>query len=56
MAYRIEKSQRIQDKVETIYYQGNTSWTTTFEKRKIYAYKKDATADLYHFGGVIVSE
>ena len=56
MAYRIEKSEKIQDQVETIYYQGDHRWSTVFEERKIYQYKKDATADLYGFGGTIVSE
>lgn len=56
MAYHIEKSEKIQDQVETIYYRGEHRWSTVFEERKIYRYKKDATADLYGFGGIIVSE
>jgi len=56
MTYRIEKSEKIQDKVDTIYYQGEHRWTTVFDERKVYQYKKDATADLYSFGGTVVSE
>lgn len=56
MPYRIEKSQQIQDKVNTIYYEGGHHWTTIFEDRKKYTRKADATADLYDFGGDIVSE
>ena len=56
MPYRIEKSEKIQDRVDTIYYQGEHRWTTIFDERKVYQYKKDATADLYDFGGTVVSE
>jgi hypothetical protein len=56
MAYRIEKTQQIQDKVETIYYEGEHRWTTVFDDRKVYQYKKDATAELYGFGGTIITE
>jgi hypothetical protein len=56
MAYRIEKSEKIQDEEKTIFYQGDYRWTTIFEDRKTYQYKKDATADLYGFGGIVVSD
>jgi hypothetical protein len=56
MTYHIEKSQQIQDKTDTIFYEGDHRWSTVFEERKIYQYKKDATSDLYGFGGTVVSE
>jgi hypothetical protein len=56
MAYYIEKTQQIQDKTDTIFYEGNYSWTTVFENRKTYKYKKDATEDLYGFGGNVISD
>jgi len=54
--YHIEKPQQIQDKVDTIYYEGNYKWTTVFESRKKYTSKASATADLYDFGGTVVTE
>ena len=54
--YHIEKSQQIQDKVDTIYYEGDHHWTTIFGDRKKYTRKADATADLYDFGGTVVTE
>jgi len=56
MAYRIEKNQKIQSNEQKIYYKGNFEWSAIFEERRVYKYKKDATADLYGFGGIIVSE
>jgi len=56
MAYHITKTQKIQDTVNTIYYQGSCSWTTVYEDRKVYALKRDATADLYEFGGKVVKD
>jgi len=56
MAYYISKTQKIQDTINTIYYQGSHSWTTVYEDRKVYRLKRDATADLYEFGGKVVSE
>ena len=55
MAYFIKKVQSIQKQSKTIYYQGNYNWSTNFDDRKIYQYKKDATADLYDFGGSVVT-
>ena len=54
--YHIEKSQQIQDKTDMIYYEGDHHWTTIFGDRKKYTRKADATADLYSFGGTVVSE
>jgi hypothetical protein len=54
--YRIEKEQQIQDRVDKIYYEGEQRWTTVFENRKKYTRKADATADLYGFGGTVVTE
>jgi hypothetical protein len=56
MAYHIEKSQQIQDKTDTIFYEGNHSWTTVFVNRKTYINETDATADLYGFGGIVVTD
>ena len=56
MAYHIEKSQQIQDRTDTIFYEGDHRWTTVFDDRKTYKYKKDATADLYGFGGIVVTD
>jgi hypothetical protein len=56
MAYHIEKTQQIQDRTDTIFYEGDHCWTTVFDDRKTYKYKKDATADLYGFGGIVVSD
>jgi hypothetical protein len=54
--YHIEKEQNIQGQVNKIYYEGEYRWTTVFEDRKIYPTEADATADLYDFGGTVVSE
>lgn len=53
--YHIEKSQQIQNNVETIYYQDTNRWTTVFEDRKKYTRKADATKEL-SFDGIIVTE
>lgn len=54
--YHIEKEQDIQGQVDKIYYEGEHRWTTVFEDRKTYTSKSSATADLYDFGGTIVTE
>jgi hypothetical protein len=54
--YHIKKEQQIQDKVDTIYYEGDHHWTTIFNDRKKYTSKASATSDLYDFGGTIVTE
>jgi hypothetical protein len=54
--YHIEKTQQIQDRTETIYYQDLHRWTTEFNDRKTYTKKADATADLYGFGGTVITE
>ena len=51
----IEKTQTIQDKTKTIYYEGNYHWTTVFDGRKTYSGKADVTADLYGFGGTVIT-
>jgi len=56
MPYHIKRDKDIQGRVETIYYKGDYCWSTSLEDRKIYHYKKDATAALYQFGGDIISE
>jgi hypothetical protein len=54
--YHIEKEQNIQDKTEMIYYEGSHRWTTEYSDRKTYTTKADATADLYDFGGTVITE
>ncbi len=54
--YHIEKEQNIQGQVDKIFYEGEYRWTTIFNDRKKYTRKADATADLYDFGGIIVTE
>lgn len=56
MPYHIKLDKNIQGRVETIYYKGDYCWSTSFGDRKVYRYKKEATADLYQFGGDVVSE
>lgn len=52
--YYIKKEQKIQDKTQTIYYQGDMSWTTNFDDKKLFNLKKEATAELYNFGGKVI--
>lgn len=54
--YHIEKTQQIQDKTEKIFYEGSYRWTTEYPDRKKYTRKADATADLYSFGGTVITE
>lgn len=54
--YHIEKTQQIQDKTEKIYYENLHRWTTEYPDRKTYTSKADATADLYGFGGTVITE
>ncbi len=56
MVYHIQKLEDIQGQLKEIYYEGEYRWTTVFEDRKIYPTEEDATADLYDFGGTVVSE
>ena len=54
--YHIEKEQNIQDKIEMIFYEGSYHWTTEYPNRKTYTRKAAATADLYDFGGTVITE
>ena len=54
--YHIGKEQNIQDKTEMIYYEGEHHWTTEYPDRKTYTKKAAATADLYGFGGTVITE
>ena len=54
MAYFIKKVQSIQGNQQIIYYQGDKRWSTNFNDRKLYSLKKDATTELYEFGGSVV--
>jgi len=51
-----QKNQQIQDKVDTIFYEGDFRWTNVFGERKKYTSKSSATADLYGFGGTVITE
>lgn len=54
--YHIQNVQELNGKPKTIYYQGDNSWTTEHEHRKLYDRKKDATAELYDFGGKVIKD
>jgi hypothetical protein len=54
--YRIQKTENIQGQLKEIYYEGEHRWTTEYPDRKTYTRKADATADLYGFGGTVITE
>ncbi len=54
--YHIAKTQTIQGTEKTVYFQGNNSWTTEFADRKKWTNKTKAKAELYSFGGAVVTE
>jgi hypothetical protein len=39
-----------------VYYQGDNTWTTEHDHRKIYTKKADATQELYDFGGKVIRD
>jgi len=54
--YHIQSKQELNTGLRVIYYQGDNTWTTEHEHRKIYGKKKDATTELYDFGGEVVKD
>ena len=54
--YHIAKEQNIQGTTKTIYYQGDKQWTTELSSRKTWTNKSKATAELYSFGGTVITE
>ena len=54
--YHIAKNHSIQGIGSTVYYQGENSWTTVYADRKKWTNKSKATAELYSFGGAVVTE
>jgi hypothetical protein len=54
--YHIQNIQELNSGSKSIYYQGDNCWTTEHEHRKLYDRKKDATAELYDFGGKVIKD
>lgn len=54
--YHIQNLQELNSGSKVIYYQGDNTWTTEHEHRKLYNKKGDATAELYDFGGKVVKD
>lgn len=54
--YHIEKEQIIQNQNKEIFYEGNHTWTTEYQNRKVYNTQEEATTELYEFGGEVVSD
>ena len=54
--YYIQHTQQLNGISKVVYYQGDNCWTTEHEHRKLYSKKKDATAELYDFGGSVVKD
>ena len=54
--YRIQKKENIQGQTKEIYYEGNHTWTTEYQNRKVYNTQEEATTDLYEFGGEVVTD
>ena len=54
--YHIAKTQTIQGTDKTVYFQGNNAWTTEFADRKKWTNKTKANAELYSFGGAVITE
>jgi hypothetical protein len=54
--YRIQKSENIQGQLKEILYEGNHTWTTEYQNRKVYETQEEATTELYEFGGEVVTD
>ena len=54
--YHIAKTQTIQGTDKIVYFQGNSAWTTQFVDRKTWTNKTKAKAELYSFGGTVITE
>lgn len=56
MPFHIKKEGSIIDPSVTIYYKGNQSWSDNYDERIVYATEDEATAELYRYGGTVISE
>ena len=56
MPFHIKKEGSIIDPTLNIYYKGDRSWSDNYDERKVYATEEEATAELYRYGGTVVSE
>jgi len=56
MPFHIKKEGSIIDPSLNIYYTGDKSWSDKFDERKQYDTEEEATAELYRYGGTIISE
>ena len=45
MPFIIEKKQKIQGQVKSLYYKGNFTWTTVFGQRRLYETREEAEKD-----------
>ena len=54
--YHIQSTQELNTGSKVIYYQGDNTWTTEHEHRKLYNKKAEATAELYDFGGKVIKD
>ena len=45
MPFIIEKKQKIQGQVKSLYYKGNYTWTTVFGQRRLYETREEAEKD-----------
>jgi hypothetical protein len=56
MPFHIKKEGSIVDPSVVIYYKGNQSWSDNYDERKQYDTEEEATAELYRYGGTVISE
>lgn len=56
MPFHIKKEGSIIDSSLNIYYKGDQSWSDQYDERKQYGTEEEATAELYRYGGTVVSE
>ena len=56
MPFHIKKEGSILDPSLNIYYRGAQSWSDNYDDRNVYATEEEATAELYRYGGTVISE
>ena len=56
MPFHIKKEGSIIDPTLNIYYKGNQSWSDNYDERRVYDTEEEATAELYRYGGTVISE
>ena len=56
MPFHIKKEGSIIDPSLNIYYKGEQSWSDNYDERKVYDTEEEATAELYRYGGTVISE